>query len=1043
MTEVGSLYMDVLFDIPRMQQDLTAAGTAAASNASAAMVRTFDQRLTAMGPKIANFGKQWSLFLSAPLAAGGLLATRDFVGFESKMSKIESLVGESHDQVTAWSSDVRRIGTDFGIGAQDAADALYFITSSGISGSEAIEALEQSAKASAVGLGETKTIADLVTSALNAYAGTGLTAARSTDVLVAAVRAGKSEPDELAGSMGRVLPIAANLGVTFDQVAGAMAAMSLTGTNADEAATQLRGILNGLLKPSKQAEEALAGVGLSSDGLRRQIADEGLLPTLETLVTALGNDAAATALVFDDVRALTGVMNVLGKNADQTRQIMSDTAVATGDLDRSFKTTQETAEFKLNQSLAEVHDSLIAIGEDLAPIAEKAAAFGAGVAGAFSSLPGPLRGAVEGVAGIAIVTGPALFAVGKLSSGIGKVVQTGQALFNARIDKAITTIGMTSETANAQAQGLTTGMGRFAKGAAAAGIAVAGLSLAYSIWSSKMEEAREQSRAIEEATKKATAGDSFDEAGQRISRINEQIAGLQEELGSSVFTPIDADYIAALTELGEALQKEGQSIQLLRVQAVGLAKDTGRSRDETFKWLAEQALAGIVFPDAAAALEAYRRSLVETGGAAISATDQVKQARVSIEALSSSFFTALDATAAYKNSLTAITSAQRSQEQAQRRVADAARSYQDAQQRVTDAERARTQSLRRIEDAQRSVIQAQTDLNDALAGPGEDDQISLERAQLRVEQARKALKGKFEDPLDKKQAELDVRQAEADLKRLNEEFGRRVDERQEALVEAEDRLRSAEADAEQSARAVTAAQVDLQAAGIGVADAQREAADASDGVARAQEAAARSAFELNAKQDELTTTWGENRNQIEPFIVQLENLKRVYPEVAGSIQPYIDKIRELQSLDPANLAAPAFANKYLGAPLILNDSAASQLILDAATKAAGRPITDLGEAKRIIIGGAQGRALGGPTTAGTAYGINERGVPEIFSDSTGQYLVPLTDGYVTPLGDFTGSKAGAGINIEHLEVKGQDQPHLTAWEMERSLRRVARGSRRP
>ena len=141
---------------------------------------------------------------------------------------------------------------------------MFFITSAGLRGQVALETLEASAKAAAVGLGDTATIADLATSALNAYGSDVLSAADATDVMVAAVREGKLEADALTGSMGRVLPVSSQMGIKFNEVGAAFAAMSRTGTGANEAATQLRSIMVTLLKPTKQAEEALAEMGLSS-----------------------------------------------------------------------------------------------------------------------------------------------------------------------------------------------------------------------------------------------------------------------------------------------------------------------------------------------------------------------------------------------------------------------------------------------------------------------------------------------------------------------------------------------------------------------------------------------------------------------------------------------------------------------------------------------------------------------------------------------------------------------------------------------------------
>ena len=53
-------------------------------------------------------------------------------------------------------------------------------------------------------------------------------------------------------------------------------------------------------------------MGLSFTGLRKNLREEGLLSTLEILKTKFeGNDTAA-AKVFGNVRALSGVMDLLG-----------------------------------------------------------------------------------------------------------------------------------------------------------------------------------------------------------------------------------------------------------------------------------------------------------------------------------------------------------------------------------------------------------------------------------------------------------------------------------------------------------------------------------------------------------------------------------------------------------------------------------------------------------------------------------------------------------------------------------------------------------
>ena len=81
---------------------------------------------------------------------------------------------------------------------------------------------------------------------MNAYKDMNLTATDATDVLTAAVREGKLEASALAGSMGNVLPTAsAALGVSFNDVGAAMAAMSRTGTDAASGNT-IKCYINGI-----------------------------------------------------------------------------------------------------------------------------------------------------------------------------------------------------------------------------------------------------------------------------------------------------------------------------------------------------------------------------------------------------------------------------------------------------------------------------------------------------------------------------------------------------------------------------------------------------------------------------------------------------------------------------------------------------------------------------------------------------------------------------------------------------------------------------
>lgn len=307
------------------------------------------------------------VMMSGALIAAGYQSVRLAKDFSKSMTQIKALVGVAGEEVDAMGKTARVMAVETGKSANEAAEALFFITSAGLRGSDAMDVLEASLKAAAVGLGETKQVADLATSALNAYGTENLSALEATDVLTASVREGKLEASELAASMGRVLPVASNMGVQFHEVGAAFAAMSRTGTNAAEASTSLNAILSGLLKPTEDAERALSEMGLSSKGLKEQIKEKGLLSVLKTLKTEFDKNGDAAARVFPNLRALRGVLDLTGTGAETNAQIFDALAESVGATETAFNDTK-SASFDFEKELARLNETLLSVGEKILPV---------------------------------------------------------------------------------------------------------------------------------------------------------------------------------------------------------------------------------------------------------------------------------------------------------------------------------------------------------------------------------------------------------------------------------------------------------------------------------------------------------------------------------------------------------------------------------------------------------------------------------------------------------------------------------------------------
>ncbi|WP_288956241.1 phage tail tape measure protein [uncultured Polaribacter sp.] len=379
-------------------------------------------KLSSFGSKMQGVGKSLSTRLTLPLVAAGAAATKLALDFDKSMTQIQSLVGVSASEVSKMGEAAKRMAVDTGKSANEAAEALFFITSAGLRGEEAMQVLEASLKAAAVGLGETKTIADLSTSALNAYGSENLSASEATDILTAAVREGKLEASQLAGSMGGVIPIASNMGVSFNEVAAAMAAMSRTGTNAAEGATQLNAILMSLQKPAEKSQKILATLGLSFEDLEKSVKQDGLLNTLTNLKESLQGTGIRMKDLFPNVRALKGVLDLTGAGVESNKQIFEALNNTMGATDEAFQKTSQSASFKFKKGMESMKSSLLEIGTVILPAVVKAVTklseFIKSLTDRFKNLSPFVQNLVLGFGGILAAAGPLLIIFGKIMTGL-------------------------------------------------------------------------------------------------------------------------------------------------------------------------------------------------------------------------------------------------------------------------------------------------------------------------------------------------------------------------------------------------------------------------------------------------------------------------------------------------------------------------------------------------------------------------------------------------------------------------------------------------
>ena len=376
-------------------------------------------RMLFAAESLTQAGRILSTAVTAPMLMIGAASLKTAMQFESAMTRMVSLVGMPAETIARWKPVVQDMAGVVGKSANELAEALFFITSNGIQSDQALKVLGATAKASAVGLGETKDVAIAATSALNAYGSGAMTANESVAVLIGTIREGNLEAVELPSALSRLLPIASAMGIKFHEAGAGIAAMSRSGTSARLAAFGMRAIMLGIQAPTKGAADAMDKVNLSASGLKRTIREEGLITALLQMNDATKTSDVTLRDLFPNQKAYVAALQLLGENVEDNVKIFKNMSEVVGeDVDKAFKVGAKTMERTYKQAMGDLSSTAIDLGENLAPLIDKfgdLAKSASKTARAYNELNDFHKSLIDSLAFAAIAIGPVLYTLGSLA----------------------------------------------------------------------------------------------------------------------------------------------------------------------------------------------------------------------------------------------------------------------------------------------------------------------------------------------------------------------------------------------------------------------------------------------------------------------------------------------------------------------------------------------------------------------------------------------------------------------------------------------------
>jgi len=264
--------------------------------------------------------------------------------FETAMKEVQTISKAVQNNFKGISKEIIDMSKTVPDTAQKLTKALYQIVSAGYDGAEAMNILRTSAELAVATVTDTFTAADALTYVMNAYGAAAGTAAEISDKLFTIIKLGKVKMDELGPTISMVTGLAAEAGLSFNELA-AMYAEAVKKISPHIVSTGIRGIVTAMLRVSKGTGEAAdkareLGIEFDISALK----SKGFKTILHEIIEATRGNEAALMSLFPNVRGLIGLLAVMtgeGKQFDKTLYEIENSLGATG---KAFKTMMETTD---------------------------------------------------------------------------------------------------------------------------------------------------------------------------------------------------------------------------------------------------------------------------------------------------------------------------------------------------------------------------------------------------------------------------------------------------------------------------------------------------------------------------------------------------------------------------------------------------------------------------------------------------------------------------------------------------------------------------
>lgn len=389
--------------------------------------------------------------IGAAAVGGFAFAITKAADFEQTMSGVKAVSGATADQMEALRKKALKLGADTVFSAQDAAGAMEELVKAGLSVDDVLNgAADAAVNLAAAGGISIPDAARIASNAMNEFSLSAEQLPHVADLIAGAANASAIDVGEFGMSLSQAGATANLIGLNFDDLAVAIAAMGNAGIRGSDAGTSIKTFLQNLQPVTKKQIDLFADLGLSQEALITQanplgnafFDSTGSIKSMSEIADVLNkslvgmSDAQKTATLealfgTDAIRAAAVVANEGAEGIDALAASMGEMTaadVAATRLDNTkgsleqLKGSLETAAIDIGTrflpAIKDVLDHATDWVNKFSDMDEKTQNFALAAVGGTAAA----AGLVGGIGLAAHVAGPAVAGIGQIASSLGSLI---------------------------------------------------------------------------------------------------------------------------------------------------------------------------------------------------------------------------------------------------------------------------------------------------------------------------------------------------------------------------------------------------------------------------------------------------------------------------------------------------------------------------------------------------------------------------------------------------------------------------------------------